>query len=72
MPEYEYTFEIEETIVKRCRIVVEAECLQAAMDDVSVEGVWEWDICYGKVLDYESEELDNDPQDPANWEALDE
>ena len=72
MPKYEYTFEVEERVIKRCRIIVEAESLQAAMDDVSVNGVWEWDVCYGKDIDYEADELDNNPQDPKNWETVDE
>lgn len=72
MPTYEYTFEVEERVIKRCRITVEAECLQAAMDDVSVNGVWEWDVDYGKDLHYEAEELDNNPQDHKNWETIDE
>lgn len=71
MPKFEYTFEIEERVIKRCYITVEAECLQAAMDDVSVNGVWDWDIDYGKDLDYQAEELDDDPQDTKNWEQLD-
>lgn len=71
MPTYEYTFEVEEKVIKQCRITVQAESLQAAMDDVSAEGVWEWDIHYGKDLDSEAEELDHDPQDPLNWEQID-
>ena len=72
MPKYEYTFEIVETIIKRCHITVEAESLQAAMDDVSVNGVWDWDIDYGKDLHYEAESMDFDPQDLKNWETIDE
>ena len=71
MPKFDHIFEIEERVIKRCRITVEAESLQAAMDDVSVNGVWEWDIHYGKDLDYQAEQLDIDPLDPKNWEELD-
>ena len=69
MPAFDYTFEIEERVIKRCRITVEAESLQAAMDDVSVNGVWEWDIRYGKDIDHQAEELDHDPRDPKNWKT---
>ena len=71
MPKFEYTFEIEERVIKRCSITVQAESLQAAMDDVTAEGVWEWYIHYGKDLDYGADELDHDPQNPKNWEQLD-
>ena len=69
MPTFDYAFEIEERVIKRCYITVQAESLQAAMDDVSVNGVWEWAIQYGKDLDYQAEELDVDPQDPKNWKT---
>lgn len=72
MPKFEYTFDIEETIIKRCEIEVEAATLEAAMNAVENLGPWEWDVKYGKELWYESEEImDNNARNPDNWNQLD-
>ena len=71
MPKFEYTFDIEERIIKRCSIVVEAPFMATAMRQVEEEGPWGWDVHYGKDLSYECEETeDNDANDTANWRQV--
>ena len=71
MPEFRYTFEIEEKVIKRCSIVVEASTLVEAMGEVEEQGPWEWDVHYGKDLSYDAEELmENEPTNADNWEYL--
>lgn len=72
MPKFEYTFEIEERVIKRCSIVVEASTLSEAMKEVEEEGPWAWGVHYGKDLHYEAVDLDGfDPTDEDNWEQID-
>ena len=72
MPVFEYTFDIEETVIKRCQIEVEAETLEAAMAAVEDQGPWGWDVHYGNDLWYECEETsDNDAENPEHWKQLD-
>ena len=71
MPKFEYTFEIEEKVIKRCSIVVEAPFMATAMREVEENGPWSWDVHYGKDLSYEAEELmGSDPNDTANWRQV--
>ena len=71
MPKFEYTFDIEETTIRRCEIEVEAETLEAAMAAVEEQGPWDWEVHYGKELWYECDEtLDNDPNNPEHWDKI--
>ena len=72
MAKFQYSFEIEETTIKSCSIVVEAPTLSEAMSAVEDNGPWAWEISYGKELYYEAEEPCNiSPTDPVHWKQLD-
>lgn len=72
--QFEYEFETIETIHRRCKVVVEAETLEEAMDQIEDYGVWGVgnDVqVVGPELNYHIEECYYvDPRCPGNWTTI--